>query len=71
MSFSISPSSDFAPGGTVVTITSTVPFFQANTTVLFGTQLATQVTFVDSQHITCVTPPNLPATYTVTFTTNS
>jgi hypothetical protein len=51
---SISPTSGPAGGGTAVTIKGTD--FQPNSTVWFGAQWATNVTFVDSTTITCWTP---------------
>lgn len=63
---SISPSSGVAAGGISVTITSTVPIFNTNAIIYFGSFKATNIVIVDSQHVTCDTPEQLPGVVPVT-----
>ena len=56
---SVSPNQGPVEGGTTVTISGTL--FQDGASVLFGTVPASNVTFVNSNQITCTAPAHFPA----------
>jgi subtilisin family serine protease len=62
----VSPNRGPASGGTNVTIAGSN--FKAGATVNFGGAAASNVTFISSSQITCITPPHYPATVDVTVT---
>ncbi|MDB4720846.1 S8 family serine peptidase [Verrucomicrobiales bacterium] len=62
----LTPNRGPASGGTVIQLTGTN--FKENSTVAFGSTLATQVSFVSTTQLEVTTPNNIPKTVTVSVT---
>jgi hypothetical protein len=61
----ISPDNGPAQGGTTVTLTASASLFNSSTKILFGGVEGTSYNVISPTSMTCITPRNLPAQYTV------